>query len=101
MRSEPESEWERRSPERLRNANQEIGVPGLTRREMLRLTSASLLAVGLDSAASAAEPAGFRFIVINDIHCRDERCHPWFQKIVASIRRHAPDFCLINGDLCE
>lgn len=77
----------------------------LTRREMLRLSGGGLLALGLGapllSAAASAEPAGFRFIVINDIHCRDERCHPWFRKIVASIRRHDPAFCLINGDLCE
>lgn len=78
--------------------------PHLSRRDMLRLTGGGLLALGLGPsrpAHSASEPAGFRFIVINDIHCRDERCHPWFHKIVASMRRHEPECCLINGDLCE
>ncbi len=76
----------------------------LSRREMLRLSGAGLLALGLGSSAladPAPEPALFRFIVINDIHCRDERCHPWFQKIAASMRAHDPAFCLINGDLAE
>ena len=77
----------------------------ISRREMLRLSGRGALALGLGSAAlassSAAEPAGFRFIVINDIHCRDNRCHPWFQKIVASMREQKPEFVLINGDLCE
>jgi len=71
---------------------------------MLRLSGGGLLALGLGAtplAAAAAEASTFRFIVINDIHCRDERCHPWFRKIVASIRPHNPDFCLMNGDLCE
>jgi len=76
----------------------------LTRREMLRLSGGGLFALGLGASSlplAAAEPAAFRFIVINDIHCRDEQCHPWFRKIVASMRPHRPDFCLINGDLCE
>ena len=63
-----------------------------------------LLALGLGAgslAASAAEPRPFRFIVINDIHCRDEQCHPWLRKLAASMRQHHPSFCLINGDLCE
>jgi 3',5'-cyclic AMP phosphodiesterase CpdA len=69
---------------------------------MLRRTAAGLLAVSLGSRlASAADPADFRFIVINDIHCRDERCIPWFRKIAASMRRHQPDFILINGDLSD
>jgi len=69
---------------------------------MLRLSARGLAALGLGASALAAPPIPtFRFIVINDIHCRDERCHPWFRKIVASIRRHHPAFCLINGDLCE
>ena len=84
-------------------SNEETGSH-LSRREMLRVTSRGLLALGLGAGAlgaSATEPAAFRFIVISDIHCRDERCHPWFRKIVASMRRHQPDFCLINGDVAD
>jgi hypothetical protein len=72
-----------------------------SRRDMLRVTGCGLLALGLGSGSLAAEPAGFRFIVVNDIHCRDQRCHPWFRKLVASMRLHHPAFCLINGDLAE
>jgi len=68
---------------------------------MLQLAGGGLLALGLGARAGGVEPGAFRFVVMNDIHCRDERCHPWFHKIVASIRRHEPAFCLINGDLCE
>jgi 3',5'-cyclic AMP phosphodiesterase CpdA len=75
----------------------------LTRREMLRLSAGGLAALTLapSAFASSVKPQSFRFVVINDIHCRDERCQPWFRKIVSSIHKHAPDFCLINGDLCE
>jgi 3',5'-cyclic AMP phosphodiesterase CpdA len=75
----------------------------LTRRQMLRRSAAGLLAVTLGSRASAAtsEPPLFRFIVISDIHCRDERCITWFKKIAASMRRHEPDFLVINGDLSD
>ena len=76
----------------------------LTRREMLRLSGCGFVALGLGSApleTFGADPAGFRFIVANDIHCRDERCHAWFRKLAASMHRHQPAFCLINGDLCE
>jgi 3',5'-cyclic AMP phosphodiesterase CpdA len=68
---------------------------------MLRITGAGLLALGIGSDARGAQPGGFRFIVINDIHCRDERCHAWLRKLAASMRRHNPAFCLVNGDLCE
>jgi 3',5'-cyclic AMP phosphodiesterase CpdA len=69
---------------------------------MLRVTSRGLLALAAAPLlAAAAEPVSFRFVILNDIHCRDERCIPWIHKIVASIRRHEPDFCLINGDLSD
>jgi 3',5'-cyclic AMP phosphodiesterase CpdA len=68
---------------------------------MLRLATGGILAVGLGARSRAAQAGGFRFIVINDVHCRDERCHPWLRKIVASMRLRDPAFCVINGDLCE
>jgi 3',5'-cyclic AMP phosphodiesterase CpdA len=70
---------------------------------MLRVTSGGLLALSLGARAfsAAAEPASFRFIVINDIHSRDERCVPWFRKVAASMRGHDAAFCLINGDLAD
>ena len=73
-----------------------------SRRDAIRLLGLGLGATALSAHAAAASPAaGFRFVVLNDIHCRDERCHPWLEKIAASMRRHTPDFCLINGDLAD
>ncbi|HEX4086498.1 MAG TPA: metallophosphoesterase, partial [Chthoniobacteraceae bacterium] len=76
-------------------------MSSLTRRDAIRLLGLGLGAAALPSSAAAAAPGGFRFIVVNDVHCRDERCHPWMRKIVASMKRHQPAFCLVNGDLCE
>jgi len=73
-----------------------------TRREAIRLLGLGLGAAALSAkAAPAAQPGAFRFVVVNDVHCRDERCHPWMRKLAASMRRHEPAFCLINGDLCD
>jgi len=78
----------------------------LSRREMLRLTGGGLLAIGLGvsplpSSAATAEAPSFRFIVINDTHCRDVRCGQWFHKIAADMRPRRPDFILLNGDLSD
>jgi len=72
----------------------------LGRREMLRLSAGGLLAVGLGTASAAPSP-GFKFIVVNDIHGRDERCWSWFKILAASMRTHHPEFVVINGDLTE
>ena len=71
---------------------------------MIRLSAGGLLGLGLGSsplASVAAQSHGFRFVVINDVHCRDQRCIAWLHTLVASIRSHQPEFCLINGDLTE
>ncbi len=69
---------------------------------MLRLSGLGVLGLGLGAhSLLAADSPGFRFVVISDIHCRDERCHVWFHKVVTSMRQHQPVFCLINGDLSE
>lgn len=79
----------------------------LSRRDMLRLSGRGLLALGLgaaldlQAAKAATQPGLFRFIVINDIHCRDERDFPWFRRLVTDMRQYNPAFCLINGDLSE
>ena len=77
-------------------------ISSLSRRQMLRLTERQPPRPRPRRPPLLRhQPPTFRFIVINDIHCRDERCHPWFRKIVASMASHQPEFCLINGDLCE
>jgi len=82
-----------------------------TRREMLRLGAASVLALGLPSRAlfgknetdcSETNHAGeFTFVVANDLHFRDERCRPWLEAVARAMQRHKPDFCVLNGDLSE
>ena len=72
-----------------------------TRRKAIRLLGLGLGAAAVSAPGAQPAPGGFRFIVVNDVHCRDERCHVWMRKIVASMRKHQPAFCLINGDLCE
>jgi len=68
---------------------------------MLRRSAAGLLALGLRASLASSTPPTFRFVVINDIHSRDQRCIPWLHKIAASIATHNPDFILINGDVAN
>ncbi len=72
-----------------------------TRRDAIRLCAGAVAAV--PAAALAAPPSGFTFVVVNDLHYRDERCGPWFERVVASIRalRPAPAFVFLAGDLSE
>ncbi len=73
-----------------------------TRREMLRKTALSALALGIPRILRANERgADFRFIVVNDLHYRDARCGEWFEGVVRAMRSHEADFCVLNGDLAE
>jgi predicted phosphodiesterase len=77
-----------------------------TRRETLRLGATALAGAALAPLATLAAPApqsDFTFIVINDLHYRDERCGPWFERVVASIRKLHPQpaFVMLAGDLSE
>jgi hypothetical protein len=75
----------------------------LTRREMLRMTTGSLLTMGLwpCSALSATQAREFVFLVANDLHYRDERCAPWLGAVANAMKRHSADFCVLNGDISE
>jgi 3',5'-cyclic AMP phosphodiesterase CpdA len=79
----------------------------ITRREMLRISAAGLVALGLGRATSRAaeieheEVGEFSFAVLNDLHFRDERCRPWCEAIARAIRSHGAEFCVINGDISE
>src|SRR5450432_1575640 len=79
----------------------------LTRREMLRLGAAGLVALGLWPRRLLGEdtpPADeFTFIAVNDLHYSDAACRPWFDKVVADMKRSAPkaEFCLLGGDLAD
>jgi hypothetical protein len=79
----------------------------LTRREMLRLSAGTLLAMGLWPGRLKAENLSgtrdFSFVAMNDLHFHDETCIPWFEEALAAVRASAPhaDFCLIVGDLAD
>jgi len=44
-----------------------------------------------------------RFVVVNDLHYRDDRCDGWLKTVTGHIRKlsPAPDFCALAGDLSE
>jgi Calcineurin-like phosphoesterase len=79
----------------------------LTRREMLRLSAGTLLAVGLWPgrlrADNAAGDRDLSFVVMNDLHFNDERCAPWFDQAMTAVRASAPsaELCLACGDLSD
>ena len=78
-----------------------------SRREMLRLSAGSLLALGLWPGALRAEgkgqPGRFSFIVVNDIHYFDNLCGDWLQAVLHTMKNHPerPEFCAIVGDLAQ
>ena len=78
----------------------------LSRRELLRRSPAALLAAGLwPGALAAGDPAAeaFSFLVVNDLHSLDQKCRPWFEKVVRQMAGHAeePAFVLVAGDLAN
>jgi 3',5'-cyclic AMP phosphodiesterase CpdA len=79
----------------------------LTRRQLLRQSAAGLLAAGLWPGAlrarDADQPGEFHFLVINDLHYQNERCGPWFERLIGQIKAlpNSIDLCLLVGDLAE
>lgn len=84
----------------------------MQRRELLRLGlhagAGALLTAGLwpgrlRAADNGKGDGAWKFIAVNDLHCHDAACGPWFEKIVAAMKQSAPDadFCLIGGDLAD
>lgn len=79
----------------------------LSRRDLLRLSAGSLLALGLWPGARRAEGAGtseaFSFLAVNDLHFQSERCGPWFERVVRQMKASEPKpaFCLMSGDWSE
>lgn len=75
----------------------------MTRRQMLGQSALGLLAAGLwPGRLSARDTAGdFHFIAVNDLHYLNDRCNPWFEKVVKQIAGHREkiEFCLVVGDL--
>lgn len=78
-----------------------------TRRDFLRLGAAAVAGTAATPwAAAKDEPEiapDFSFVVVTDLHYRDERCGSWFEKVVESIHalRPRPAFVMLAGDLSE
>ncbi|MGB8167644.1 MAG: metallophosphoesterase [Chthoniobacteraceae bacterium] len=91
----------------MNTTNQSLHASLFSRREMLRLSAGTLLALGLWPGARHADGAGnsedFSFIAVNDLHFQSERCGPWFERVVRQMKAHEPKpaFCLMSGDWCE
>ncbi len=79
----------------------------MNRRHWLRLTTGTLLALGLwpGRLRSADNGVGgaFRFAVLNDTHFQSAKCPAWFERVRASLlaQQPKPEFCLVVGDLSE
>jgi 3',5'-cyclic AMP phosphodiesterase CpdA len=80
----------------------------MKRREFIQLGAGGLLAAGLWPGRVMAEPSlkngpSWRFIAVNDLHFLEPACRPWFDTVVAAMKRETPDaeFCLICGDLAD
>ncbi len=77
-----------------------------TRREVLRLGAAGLVALGLSPRRLLADQTAageFTFIAVNDLHLSEAACRPWFEQVVVQMKRSAPkaEFCLLGGDLAD
>jgi 3',5'-cyclic AMP phosphodiesterase CpdA len=82
-----------------------------TRREWLRLSAGTgagaLLSLGLWPGrlrgADAPPTEDFTFIAVNDLHCLEPACRPWFDEVVRQMKASAPsaEFCLLGGDLAD
>src|SRR5947207_71750 len=67
------------------------GTRMLSRRELLRRSPSALLAAGLwpgTLAAGDPETKSFSFLVVNDLHSLDKKCHTWFEKTVKQMAGH-------------
>ena len=79
----------------------------LSRREMLRASAGSLLALGLWPGVLRAEGEShgedFSFIAVNDTHYMDEKCGEWLLTAIAKMKECSPkpELCLMSGDYSE
>ena len=81
-------------------------MKNLSRRQLLKVGGSALLASSIWPGALRADDStgqDFGFLVVNDLHFFDDKCVPFFEKVVASMAAtKAPmDFCIIDGDLSE
>jgi Icc-related predicted phosphoesterase len=79
----------------------------LSRRQMLKLSAGSLLALGLWRGAVGAENEvkveDFCFIAVNDLHYIEEQCGKWLETALAKMMACSPkpELCVVSGDLTD
>jgi hypothetical protein len=79
----------------------------INRREMLRASAGTLLALGLWPGVLRAEGESqgedFSFIAVNDFHYVDEKCGEWLQTAVSKMKECSPkpELCLMSGDFTD
>src|SRR5687767_6430391 len=78
----------------------------LSRRRLLKVSASTLMAASIWPGALWADEIigeNFNFIAVNDLHFTDEKCLPFFEKVIGSMKaiKGPIDFCLIAGDLTE
>lgn len=73
----------------------------ISRRAFLKAGLAA--AVAGHSAEAATTPADVSFVVITDLHYRDQRCGAWTERVAAQIRamRPRPAFVVLAGDISD
>src|SRR3954462_13471306 len=81
-------------------------IKNLSRRQLLKVGGSALLASSIWPGALRADDStgeNFGFLVINDLHFFDDKCVPFFEKVIASMAATKPpmDCCPIDGDLSE
>jgi 3',5'-cyclic AMP phosphodiesterase CpdA len=78
----------------------------ISRRRLMKMSAAALLARGLWPGALAAQDAAVGdvpFICVNDLHYVDEGCAPFFRMMLGKMKEAAPQakLLIIVGDLCD
>lgn len=75
------------------------------RRHFLRVGALALAGRATASAPATAteKPSDLTFVVVNDIHYRDQRCGAWLGKVTASLLalHPRPAFIMLAGDLSD
>lgn len=91
----------------LQKSRENPNTSPVSRRDMLRLSAGTLLALGIWPGALRAQDAGaggdFTFIALNDVHYINDKDSEWLAKVVAKMKESAPkaELCLVGGDWCE
>lgn len=78
----------------------------LSRRHLMKLSAGALLSANLwpgNLFAADTSAGDFQFICVNDFHCFDDHCRPWFEKTAAQMKATPgkTQLLLIAGDMAD